>query len=145
LWPFGFPEGFLLLYLEFRIKIFDKKMEVGNLIGDIINIPTQFQELGNVTFPHLLRNYGYFALFSHITEDKILEELNRHPEWVQQWLNYSADQRCSPAWYFIEGENGKYIVDRYPPIKNSPAREFENVNEACAVFIKIYIEKIRTM
>jgi len=100
LWPFGFPEGFLLLYLEFRIKIFDKKMEVGNLIGDIINIPTQFQELGNVTFPHLLRNYGYFALFSHITEDKILEELNRHPEWVQQWLNYSA---ILPASKYLPG------------------------------------------
>jgi hypothetical protein len=120
-------------------------MEIGNLIEDIINIPTKFHELRDVSFYTLLKNSGYFVLYNQISEEKIFEQLSKHPEWVNQWIQYSEDQRVSSCWYFIPGKKGKYIIDHYPQIEKSKAREFSSIKEACAYFIKLKIEETRKL
>ena len=107
-------------------------------------MPTNFQELRNISFVSLLRNTGYFELFDEINSNDIKEQLETHPEWVRQWLNYSDDKRTSSGWYFIKSEMGKYIVGFYPPNKYR-TMEFVDIVEACSVFIKMEIESVRML
>ena len=46
-------------------------------------MPTNFQELRNISFVSLLRNTGYFELFDEINSNDIKEQLETHPEWVR--------------------------------------------------------------
>ena len=107
-------------------------------------MPTNFQELRNISFVSLLRNTGYFELLDEISSNEIKEQLEKYPEWVKQWVNYSNDKRTSSGWYFIKSEMGKYIVGFYPPNKNR-TMEFVDIVEACSVFIKMEIESVRML
>ena len=118
-------------------------MEIENIINAIINIPKKYHELKNISFVSLLRNTGYFELFDEINSNEIKEQLDKHPEWVEQWLNYSDDKRTSSGWYFTKNETGKYIVGFYPS-KKFKTLGFADITEACSVFIKMEIEGVRT-
>ena len=118
-------------------------MEIESLIDDILNMPTIFHELGNVSYYTLLKNSGYFEKCNQISENDILKRIIRNPECVEQWLIYSEDQRSSPSWYIAQQNNNEYLVDRYPQLKSSQPRKFLDVNEACAAFVKVAIEQIR--
>jgi hypothetical protein len=120
-------------------------METEKLISDIINLPTSYYDVGNISFYSLLNGTGYFELFDQVPENRILEQLIKHPEWVEQWLNWSDNKRSGSGWYFTQGSSGKYIIGYYPPTENNKAREFFDSSEACAVFIKIVIEETRKL
>ena len=120
-------------------------METEKIISDVINMPAKYNELGNITYYSLLRNAGYFEVHDQINEDKILEQLIKHPEWVKQWIQYSEDKRTASGWYFLQDTDGKYIVEYYPPQQKFKTLKFFDIKEACAVFIKIEIERERTL
>ncbi|HEY8781452.1 MAG TPA: hypothetical protein VIM16_07560 [Mucilaginibacter sp.] len=73
-------------------------MKTENIINDIINLPSKFRDLRDISFYSLLKNTGYFELFDQVNENKILDQLIKNPERIQQWLDYSDDKRTSTGY-----------------------------------------------
>jgi len=58
-------------------------------------------------------------------------------------LNCSADKRSSSGWYIVQNKKGKYVVG-YSPLKpDVQMTEYDDIKEACSIFIKREIEEIR--
>jgi hypothetical protein len=94
----------------------------------------------------LIEESGYSALADDITELVLEEHLRHYPELVAVWVQYSEDQRCSPA-YGISGPHtvGDPAKDwRVSYWDHDPAnrwdRTFSDRFAACAFFIKCNAE-----
>lgn len=117
-------------------------MITNNIIKNIISLPEKFYALGNVSIYSLLKETGYFEMHNQVDEATILDELNRHPDYINQWLNWSDNKRTS-GWYFKQKDNGEYVVGYFPIRENLKQIESFDSKEACAAFIKREIEEIR--
>jgi hypothetical protein len=73
-----------------------------------------------------------------VTSSAVESQLLTQPDWVDDWLLWSADQRSSPAWYFCEDEEG-YVVGYSP---NGEKKRFTNRTSACTQFVIQVIENI---
>ncbi|HNO71685.1 MAG TPA: hypothetical protein PKO16_07945 [Bacteroidia bacterium] len=118
-------------------------MNTNNLIKSILSLPEKFHTIRNVSIYSLLKETGYFEIHGQINEAIIIDELNKHPEYINHWLNWSDDKRTTSGWYFKQNENGKYVVGYSPASEQSKQMEYFDLKEACAVFIKREIEEIR--
>ncbi len=118
-------------------------MNTSVLIRKILSLPEKFYNLGNASIYSLLKETGYFEIYCQINEATILDELNKHPEYINYWLNWSDDKRNTSGWYFKQNENGKYVVGYFPASEQSKQMEYSDSKEACAAFIKREIEEIR--
>ncbi|MEO4004180.1 hypothetical protein [Flavobacterium sp. CAU 1735] len=118
-------------------------MNTSILIKSILSLPEKFHVLGNASIYSLLKETGYFEINSQINEATILDELNKHPEYINYWLNWSDDKRTTSGWYFKQNENGKYVVGYFPVSEQSRLMEYSDLKDACAAFIKREIEEIR--
>lgn len=117
-------------------------MNTSNLIKSILSLPEKFHALGNASIYSLLKETGYFEIHRQINEAAILDELNKHPEYINHWLNWSDDKRTTSGWYFKQNENGKYVVGYFPTREESKQIEYSDSKEACAAFVKREIEEI---
>jgi hypothetical protein len=118
-------------------------MNTSILIQSILSLPENFYALGNVSIYSLLKETGYFEMHNQINRDVILDEINKHPECISYWLNWSDNKRTTSGLYFRQNENGKYIVGYFPAREELKQIEYSDVKEACAAFIKREIEEIR--
>jgi len=118
-------------------------MNKDNTINNIIYLPEKFYKQRDVSIYSLLKESGYFELHNQIIEANIFDGLIKHPECIDQWLNWSADKRSSSGWYFKQNDNGKYVVGYFPLKENLETTEYLDEVEACAAFIKREIEDIR--
>jgi hypothetical protein len=118
-------------------------MDKNDIANSIIYLPEKFYRQRDVSMYFLLRESGYFEMYDQISEKNIFDELTKNPECVGQWLNWSEDKRSSSGWYFKQNENKFYIVGYFPPQDNLKDRNYFDITEACAAFIKQEIEAIR--
>lgn len=118
-------------------------MKKNEIINNIIEIPKNFYNRGDISIYSLLEETGYFEIYNQINESNILEELIKHPEYIEYWLRWSENKRTDSGWYLIRNDKKKYIVGCLPEIEEYPQIEYSNPQEACAVFIKKEIERIR--
>jgi hypothetical protein len=120
----------------------------GDTITRVCQMPVAFQERGNISMIDLIRESGYLRDYQNVTEAAIDAFLRRHPELTSHWIQYSQDQRCSPAWYLVGPRDGhpdlRWTVGRHP---SSPKKEwsFPDHIAACAFFIKQEAESLRSM
>lgn len=115
-----------------------------NVIDAIIRLPSDFNNLSNVSMFSLLHASGYFSEFEKISEETIREQLEKTPDRVEDWLVYSEDKRSVPGWYFKSDDEHKYVVG-YIAIDGPTKEQYEYDNQiaACAAFIKKEVEGIR--
>jgi len=118
-------------------------MNTNNLIKSILSLPEKFHALGNVSIYSLLKETGYFEIHDQINETAILDELNKHPGYINHWLSWSDDKRSGSGWYIKQNENRKYVIGYFSTRENSKKTEYSDSKEACAAFIKREIEEIR--
>ena len=109
-------------------------------------MPIAVKERTDMSIVGLLRATGYLDTSETIAESSIETYLRAHPELVDAWVGYSEDQRGTPAWYLLESgdaywHNEGWVVG-FLPESGTPCLEqkFTNGYEACAHFIKRYIE-----
>lgn len=114
----------------------------------LCRMPIAFQAQGNVSMVRLIEESGYSALADDVTELVLEEHLRRHPELVSIWVQYSEDQRCTPA-FAISGPNTAgepskdwrvFYWDHDPG--NRWDRIFPDQFTACAFFIKRNAERL---
>jgi hypothetical protein len=110
-------------------------------------MPDDFWARGDVSMVELLRESGYPATESDVSEQDIEAFLRAHPGLITDWLRYSEDQRSSAAWYFtrpgrgLDGREG-WRVGYYTTGARPPERVFANEFEACAFFVMRNVEEL---
>ena len=97
-------------------------------IRRICNLPADFGS-GDQSAYDLVRKSGIG--FRTLTTSEVLPVLRSSPNLVDEWAMWSDDQRCTPAYYFLE-QDGKYVVGRMPEDERV---EFDDRFMACADFI----------
>jgi len=97
-------------------------------IRRICNLPIDFRS-GDKSAYDLVRKSGIG--FRSLTTVEVLPVLQSNPSLINEWMSWSEDQRCTPAYYFREDADG-YIVGRLPEQEQV---EFDDRFSACADFI----------
>ena len=97
-------------------------------IRRICNLPTDFRK-GSQSAYDLVRASGIKC--RSLTTAEVLPMLKANPSLVDEWSMWSQDQRCTPAYYFLEN-SGNFVVGRLPD--DDPV-EFDDRFTACADFI----------
>jgi hypothetical protein len=90
----------------------------------------------------LIREIGYAEHAAQITEGLLDEYIRAHPDLLDIWVQYSEDQRCSPAWVLSGRDTvGDPTKDwhvsywDHDPAKRSD-QVFPDQFAACAFFVK---------
>jgi hypothetical protein len=84
----------------------------------------------------LLKETGYFELHDQVSVSDIREALTRDPASVQEWMQYSEDQRC-PGWYLTLNDEDLYEVGFFDDNADSHYShrvQYKKAIDACAVF-----------
>jgi hypothetical protein len=118
---------------------------VNNIATEIVKIPRTFQIRRDMSIVALLKETRYFELYDQVSVSDIREAITRDPACVQEWMRYSDDQRC-PGWYLTLNDEGLYEVGFFDDNANSRYSnrvQYESAIDACAVFIKHEIERVR--
>jgi hypothetical protein len=108
-------------------------------------MPIDFRTRGNISMVRLIEESGYSSLADEISEAVLEQHLRRHPELVPVWIQYSEDQRSTPAFGFGPNTIGDSARDwrvfywDHDPAKRSD-RTFPDQFTACASFIKCNAE-----
>jgi hypothetical protein len=97
-------------------------------IRRICNLPHDFRT-GDRSAYDLVRASGIGQ--RTLTVESVLPVLKANPKLVEDWIAWSEDQRCTPA-YGLHEENGQYVVGRYP---DENRVVFDDRFAACADFI----------
>jgi len=85
----------------------------------------------------LIEESGVIGAQSLLSHGAVFECLERRPDLVKDWLQWSDDKRVSEGWYF---QLGPPIVVAYYP--RGPRMEFETQADACAEFIVREIQEL---
>jgi len=117
-------------------------MENHLIIKNILFLPAKFYT-ENSSIYSLLKESGYFEIHDNIKENDILKALFEYPECVENWLLLSENKRTTSGWFFKQNEVGKYVVGFFPANGDIKHKEYADIKEACAAFIKREIEDIR--
>ena len=72
----------------------------GIVVERVCRLPRGFRLVGTKSVIQLAEEIGLPAHRKCITSSAVESQLLAQPELVDDWLLWSADQRCSPAWYF---------------------------------------------
>ncbi len=118
-------------------------MDIENIIQNIIRIPRDYYQQNRSKLT-LVQESGYFDQYDQITEELIFEALQKEPEYVDEWIQWSDDQRVSEGWY-IKIENGENFVARFSTKGEyrESITKYPDIKTACAAFIKHQIEYSR--
>jgi hypothetical protein len=112
-------------------------------IEAICRMPEDFTRRGDVSMVALLEESGYLSNRSALTEAVLRQYIEAHPEVVDSWTGFSEDQRASESWYVLRPEwadaRGSWIVGFHP---GGPRTSHSNGVEACAAFIKRYVDDL---
>ena len=103
-------------------------MNSDRAVQKICNFPADFRS-GNRSAYDLVRESGIGQ--RSLTVESVIPVLRSNPHLVDDWMCWSEDQRCTPAYHFLE-KDGKFVVGRLP---EDTRIEFDDRFSACADFI----------
>lgn len=84
----------------------------GDVVRELCRFPENWRS-GEWSMLDLLRVTGYEPTMK-LTATEVKKHLRDEPALVQEWLGYSQDQRCTPAWYIMECSPGRFEVGQVP-------------------------------
>jgi hypothetical protein len=117
-------------------------MNESAVTNNVVYLIDRLYKSADASIYSLLKASGYFELHKQINKEEIYYMLVDHPGCIGQWLTWSESKRTASGWYIRKGENGNYFVGHHPR-GDMTEREYHDVSEACAAFIKAEIEDIR--
>lgn len=118
-------------------------MSVYETTEKLLLLPRKFEEVYTVSMYDLLKQTGYFECHDQILIKDIKGLLAQHPEYIKDWIQYSADKRCTSGWYIKPSSGGKYLVGCLTKDRIEQS-EYDDRIEACAVFIKHEVDEIKS-
>ena len=88
---------------------------------------------------------NYKNYYKELTIEKIVERIRKDESIIDEWIDFSADKRCTPSWAFMH--NNEQWELRYIGVDGVPLYQltYENRISACAHMIKLEMEALRIM
>lgn len=118
--------------------------DIKEVVNNIIALPHNYLEPGNKSMYQLVIESGYTEVHEQITKGVILDVLIEQPFRMNEWVQWSEDQRVLEGWFLREDKSTWQIgafsaLDGYKETLTS----YPDLKGACAVFIKLQVEKTR--
>ena len=112
----------------------------------VVLLPRRYHE-GQLSPYDILKGTGYFDRHADVSEQLIARALSNDPRLLDEWVQYSDDQRTDSGWFIREEPHG-YLVAYFPKQRTGPDLEINRTRyadklSACAAFVKHHIETIR--
>lgn len=85
---------------------------------------------------------GYLAVRHQVTADRILDCLAGDPSLADAWIQWSADNRSTPAWYVTAVHPRRFEVAYLDHDQTTGRVEFEDKLRACAVYVHHELEQL---
>ena len=87
---------------------------------------------------------GYARYYASITQERVIDLLRTKPRLVDEWLMFSEDKRCTPAWFFEKRPEKMWRVG-YIDRNGSTIHEvmFDDSINACALIVRMEMEEFR--
>jgi hypothetical protein len=114
-----------------------------DVIMKIVTIPGRFEK-ENKSVVTMLGETGYLAVYNEITTDAIAEVIKQQPKLIDDWMQWSDDQRSSEAWVFSKKDDA-YLVYYYGSTVDDEKKDFSTATDACAYYIKMQMERTRKL
>ena len=74
-------------------------MNIDDITKAIVHIPVAMDERKSMSPLALLRETGYFEVHETISEGILQKAIRERPEYIHEWLEYSADKRTKGGPY----------------------------------------------
>jgi hypothetical protein len=120
-------------------------MLTDDIVEQIVLMPRTLKAQ-NLSERAFLTNIGYFQEYDKVSEKQIYFKLTQFPECINEWIQYSEDQRSDQ--HFLIMESGlKWVVEFWSSRDKTlnTSKTFTDKVEACAYFIKKRIEYTRKL
>jgi|WetSurMetagenome_2_1015567.scaffolds.fasta_scaffold163639_2 hypothetical protein len=121
-------------------------MPTDDIAKQIVFMVRKYNERRNISEIDVLKETGYYQVHDSISEKQIYLALTQFPECIDEWIQFSEDQR-SDQYYYILQKDRKYIVGFWSSRDETlnTIKTFTDKVEACANFIFSEIEYVRTL
>ena len=107
---------------------------MSNITVRLLGLARELSQKNTVSMYELLQQINCSNMAGQISEQDLYKELLAHPDYADDWLEYSEDKRCA-GWYFKTDDEGKYLVG-YIDEKKDSETPYGDKLKACAVFLK---------
>jgi len=102
-------------------------------VEDVCRLPMDYESFGTKSAVELIARSGYRDRWRSITVRLLADTLGRHPDWVDAWIQWSADKRTSSGWYIRRCGESAFDVGSHldvPPVR------YGDRTHACAAFVR---------
>lgn len=106
-------------------------LNADQILERVCRMPSDFSSIKTISMLQLLAKSGIETRPEILNVPTILPYIRDHPEVIDDWLQYSSNQRVTSAWYFSR-ESGGYVVRDFP---KGEILNFEEARPACAEYI----------
>ncbi len=116
---------------------------MNRILEKICNLPTELKTNTNTSIFKIIQATGFAENESAFDEELLSEFFKAHPNLVNEWVNFSEDQRCTPAWYLeqIDTEIDEWVVGYLErPGHHIHRLKYRDKADACAKFVIKWLE-----
>jgi hypothetical protein len=111
------------------------KEQISEIAHMICDIARDYVRYGIRNDSKILDACEYQFIKDQIDRSDIEEELRCDPSLVADWMQWSEDKRCSPAWYLKEKGGTFYVGYYHNDFEKRTQTAFDDGIQACAEFI----------
>ena len=108
-------------------------------VEDVCRLAWDYQAMRTMSARELIARSGYRDRWSSITVALLADTLGEHPDWVDAWIQWSADKRVSSGWYITPCGQSAFDVGYHP---TKPPIRYSDRTQACAVFVRNELAEI---
>ncbi|MBF0386172.1 MAG: hypothetical protein HQL27_09950 [Candidatus Omnitrophica bacterium] len=97
----------------------------------------------NKSLRELFRETRYKEYGVKITIENIENTLKKNPDYIDDWLLYSQNKRCTPAWYFVKQPTNVFVIGYLDSDgKKVSEKIMNNSITACAYMIRMEMDEL---
>ncbi|MFL5680062.1 MAG: hypothetical protein ACJ77B_05625 [Chloroflexota bacterium] len=117
-------------------------LNTDDVVRAVCRLPRDVNSLGTMSPVELLRRSGYSERRAEIPVDGIEVCLRANPEYVDDWLLWSEQDRGYSGWYLFESHAGELELRPYDQSVGRQSKAFTDKTRAAAEFAHRYLENL---
>lgn len=122
----------------------NNEMTLENCINEICRLPIRFRTNKIDTPLKIYNDTKYTKYHSNIVQEDIVDLIKANSELIEEWLLFSENKRCSPAWFFQKASKNFWEVGYMTESAKIIYKViFNNSVNACAHMIRMEMEEFR--
>lgn len=112
------------------------------LANAVASLAGRYRRQEELTIYELLMRTGYLERREELTGEAIRRALATSPEYLVEWLEYSANKRSSAGWYIREQHGRVEVGNLRSDGSAAEERSYADLEEACGDFILRELDQI---